>query len=550
MSDKDKAESQVIEELSGMNDVLESEGFNSALFEHNPIETVVVDLEGKVIRFNKEMVKTGDRLPRIGDVMYVDYAGKHEIDMRNNLMECIRTEKPKEFPELKYKDKYLFVKMSPFSEGAIITCQDITKHKRAEHQQELVIQVLELLNRSGEGTDTIYDILLLIKNFTGFEAAGIRLKEGEDCPYYEISGFPADFVGAERYLCARDGTGQIIRDAEGNTYLECMCGNIICERTDLSLSCFTEGGSFWTNCTTEFLASTTDKERQTRTRNRCNTAGYESMALIPLRSDKEIIGLLQLNDKRKDMFTLETIRFFERIGSSIGIALSRKKREEQIKASLDEKRVLLKEIHHRVKNNLQIISSLLYLHSEHIKDKQSIKIFKESDDQIMSIALVHEHLYQSENPSSVNFDRYINDLLGYLLSSYGAQAGTIRLKTEIDDIELGVNTVIPCGLIVNELVSNSIKHAFPKGYTRERGNNSVHEIRIEFRKNEEERFTLTVSDNGIGLPEDIDVDKTESMGFYLVHMLVKQLKGTINLDRSRGTGFTITFKKSENSGKS
>jgi signal transduction histidine kinase len=200
---------------------------------------------------------------------------------------------------------------------------------QTEQCQNLASQVLELLNQTDSTIDLIKDILSLVKAATGFEAVGIRLREGEDFPYYETIGFSKEFVEAERYLCARDQTGELIRDSEGNPYLECMCGNIICGRTNPSLPFFTEGGSFWSNCTTELLASTTEEDRQSRTRNRCNSAGYESVALIPLRYDNKNIGLLQLNDSRKNLFTANLIHFFEKFGSSVGIVLELKKREAE-----------------------------------------------------------------------------------------------------------------------------------------------------------------------------------------------------------------------------
>ena len=199
------------------------------------------------------------------------------------------------------------------------------QHDELERHQRLSAQILELLNRSPEAGSPIHDILLALKQLSGFEAVGIRLREGEDFPYYEASGFSADFVAAERCLCSQDDRGDLIRDSEGNAILECMCGNVIRGRTDPSQPFFTEGGSFWTNSTTRLLATTTDKDRGAHTRNRCNAQGYESVALIPLRSGKENIGLLQLNDSRPNMFRLEMIRNYEQIGASIGIALQRKK---------------------------------------------------------------------------------------------------------------------------------------------------------------------------------------------------------------------------------
>ena len=194
--------------------------------------------------------------------------------------------------------------------------------------QNLALQIQELLGKTDSRTDLIKDILFLVKAATGFEAIGIRLRDGEDFPYYETIGFPKEFVNAESYLCARDQTGRIIRDSAGHPYLECMCGNVICGRTNPSRPFFTEGGSFWTNSTTELLASTGEEDRQGRTRNRCNSAGYESVALIPLRYENENIGLLQFNDSRKNLFTLNLIRFFEDVGAILAKVFILKQRED------------------------------------------------------------------------------------------------------------------------------------------------------------------------------------------------------------------------------
>jgi len=202
------------------------------------------------------------------------------------------------------------------------------ERKRSLDREHLAREVLSLLNRPEEVTDTVRDILRLIKT-SGFEAVGIRLREGDDYPYYVTNGFSEEFLQDERSLCERDEVGAIVRDAAGNPVLACMCGNILQGRTDASLPFFTARGSFWTNNTTRLLASTTEKDLQARNRNRCNGEGYESVAIIPLRSGCEIIGLLQLNDRRPDRFTPEMIRYFEGLGASIGIALAHKRVEQE-----------------------------------------------------------------------------------------------------------------------------------------------------------------------------------------------------------------------------
>lgn len=217
----------------------------------------------------------------------------------------------------------------------VIQCniRDITERVSAEARRVLAMQVLATLNRSNDITLLVKDILSLIKEATGIEAIGIRLHEGDDFPYYETDGLPDSFLETERYLCARDGAGEIIPDAAGNPLLECMCGNVLCGRVNPQLPFFTEGGSFWTNSTRELLATTSEADLQAHTRNRCNAEGYESVALIPLSSGADIIGLLQLNDHRSGVFTEETIKSLEKVGASISIVVARKRMIDKVRES-------------------------------------------------------------------------------------------------------------------------------------------------------------------------------------------------------------------------
>lgn len=210
-----------------------------------------------------------------------------------------------------------------------------------------------------------------------------------------------------------------------------------------------------------------------------------------------------------------------------------KRVESQIKASLTEKEVLLKEIHHRVKNNLQIISSLLNLQVENLKDEQAVGIFKVSQNRIESMALIHEKLYQSKDLARINFADYIRDLVASLFCAYEVNSEAIALKLYIDDVFLGIDAAIPCGLILNELVLNSLKYAFPAG--------KAGEICVALYSENTNNFQLIVRDNGIGLPPNFDFRNTESLGLQLVDTLTNQLEGTIELDTTKGVEFKITF---------
>lgn len=213
----------------------------------------------------------------------------------------------------------------------------------------------------------------------------------------------------------------------------------------------------------------------------------------------------------------------------------RKKAEEKLKKSLKEKEMLLKEIHHRVKNNLMVISSLLNLQSKYIKDKESLNIFRESQNRAQSMALIHERLYRSKDLKRIDFGEYIRTLALDLYHSYVIDPSKIELKFDVEEIMLDINTTIPLGLIVNELVSNSMKHGFPDGRHGE--------IVIHFHKIEDSEYELKIKDNGIGFPDDVDYRNTESLGLQLVNSLTEQIDGEVKLKNGNGTTFTIKFKE-------
>lgn len=221
----------------------------------------------------------------------------------------------------------------------------------------------------------------------------------------------------------------------------------------------------------------------------------------------------------------------ERMILSIARDITRRKENEvMLRNSLEEKELLLKEIHHRVKNNLNVISSLLNLQSKYIKDKAALEVFKESQRRARSMALIHKMLYQSVDLKCINFGEYIQTLSRELFQTY-ATGENIKLNMEVGDILLDINTAVPLGLIVNELVSNSLKHAFP--------DNMEGEITIEFNKNNQ--YYFSVADTGVGFPEDIDYHNANSLGIRLVNTLVSQIDGTMELYQENGTCFKIKF---------
>ena len=213
----------------------------------------------------------------------------------------------------------------------------------------------------------------------------------------------------------------------------------------------------------------------------------------------------------------------------------RKQFEEKVKRSLQEKEVLIKEVHHRVKNNLQVISSILNLQSTYVTDEKTLDILKESQNRIKSMSFIHESLYRNKDFSNINFKEYVRNLTSNLLVSYSGLSKKITLKQKVDDVFLNLDTAIPLGLIINELMSNALKYAYLK---KEKG-----KLEINVEATEKNKLKMIVSDNGIGIPDKINFRKTESLGLQLVNILVEQLRGTIKLDNTNGAKFTIVFNK-------
>ncbi|MGD1993980.1 MAG: histidine kinase dimerization/phosphoacceptor domain -containing protein, partial [Anaerolineae bacterium] len=281
---------------------------------------------------------------------------------------------------------------------------------------------------------------------------------------------------------------------------------------------------------------------------RMQKGGIKTFLILPMVFQDRVLGLAEMWDSGVErIFTgheislaqflitqaaiaVENARLYERAQQEIA---ERARVEEQVKASLKEKEVLLREIHHRVKNNLQVVSSLLSLQSRIVDNPAVLEVLNESQNRIRSMALIHERLYRSEDLAWVDFGVYIRDLATFLIRSYRSHPGPIDLKIEAEGVFLNMDVAIPCGLITNELVSNALKHAFPHG----KGG----QIHIEIKPQDDRQFTMIVGDDGVGFPAHVDFRNTESLGLQLVNTLVQQLDGTVELRCDGGTEFTIRF---------
>ncbi|MEN6439588.1 MAG: PAS domain-containing protein [Syntrophobacter sp.] len=642
------------------------------------------------------------------------------------------------------------------------------------------------MNKSRDKEEMLREAAIYFQRRSGCEAVGIRLKEGDDYPYYESRGFPSEFIRAENSLCARGDSGEVLREGNDVPVLECMCGNIIRGRFNPDLPFFTSHGSFWTNSTTKLLAASTETDRQGRTRNRCNSEGYESVALIPLRGGHEQLGLLQLNDPRENRFSREDIALWERLAGYLAVALAkfqaeaqrreseellravidnaesiiwfknldgrflvvnrymervlgrpteqlvgrtafdilpddvareyvdndrraidagealkveesvlfedgphtfmavkfpvrgrdgaiyglgafctditeqkraeelmrhqemilreaaeiahvggwefdpvtlkgswteevgrihevepavdlnatfglsfyhgdsrarleaamkeamelgkpwdlelelisakgthkwvrsichpiveegrvvrvrgsfqditeRRQSEEALRNSLEEKVVLLKEVHHRVKNNLQIVASLLNLQANRAPSQDVVDMLRDTSNRVSSMALLHEALYRSGNLARISFAAYVRELCGQLPRSCGPASARVKVESLIEPIGLPLEQAMPCGLIISELVSNSLKHGFPGDH---RGR-----VMIKLHLDEEQQLVLRVSDDGVGLPPGFDLARTSSLGLRLVSNLSGQLGGQLVVERPLGGGsaFKVIF---------
>lgn len=251
--------------------------------------------------------------------------------------------------------------------------------------------------------------------------------------------------------------------------------------------------------------------------------------------ESRLIGVLELYSCHP--FCWDLLNTLDALSDEMAMGFERKIIEERMRNSLEEKEVLLREVHHRVKNNMQVITSLLNLQARTIDDPKYREMFDESKNRIRAMAIVHEKLYQTEDIAKIDFSDYISSLANGLFMFYGVRASLVSLSIEAKDIVLGIDTAIPCGLIINELLTNALKYAFPDGREGLIG------ITVKRDETMENAYMLTVKDNGIGLPEGYDFRDSKSLGLLLVTSLAEhQLQGSLKVTRENGTAFHIHFR--------
>ncbi len=347
-------------------------------------------------------------------------------------------------------------------------------------------------------------LLVIVKNITELKEAEDRLKESEE-RFRTAFEFNPDIVTISK---VDDGTLLIVNDA---------FVKIVGTSREEAIGRSTRDVGLWSS-------SSEDREKFIAI---LQKEGFinDLEILLKMKDGTDFHGLLNS--------IIVTMQGEPRLLTFIKDITLRKQMEEQIKKSLEEKELLLKEVHHRVKNNLQAVAGLLNLQSELVKDEEVSTFFKENEARIHAMALIHEKLYQVGDLSRINIKDYIETLTDRLVRFYSLSPGRVKIIVKAAKVSLNLDTIIPVGLILNELVSNALKYAFP--------DNMEGEVRVSLSKRKDGSLSLKVSDNGIGLPDEVDIGRSGSLGMMLVKGFVDGLSGTVKLDRRSGTAITITF---------
>jgi len=447
---------------------------------------------------------------------------------------------------------------SPEKEHFVAVFDDTTKRKQAEHRQLLWAELMSSINESHSLVNTINSILTSIKREMGFEAVGIRLRSGNDFPYFVQNGFSPDFLLTENTLTVRSQDGGVCRDKNGNISLECTCGLVISGLADPTSPLFTPGGSFWTNDSLPLLDLLPDQDPRLHPRNRCIHEGFHSVALIPIRANQEIVGLLQLNDRKKGCFTLDMITFFEGLGLSIGVALTRQRAEEAIKERTSQLESVNKElesfsysISHDLRAPLRAINGFSRMLARDLKDKL--------DEESM-------HRLDTIRENGIKMNQLIDDVLTFSRLGNESLAMTVidmadlatdvwnELQENNPQRNISINVAHPMACygdqkmmrrVLTNLLSNAAK------FTTER---QTATIKVGSYENEDE-YVYYVKDNGSGfdmqysdklfrlfqrLHSDADYEGTGA-GLSIVKRIVERHGGRVWAEGKVNEGATFYF---------
>jgi len=555
-----------LEQLKVNNEKIESELIKSeekyrSLFENSPSMYFTVNCSGNITDVNefgsKELGYSADEL--IGTPVINIFHNEDRKTVSEQLALCF--DNPGsfydwEFRKIKKSGEIIWVRETARSfhsaeSGLIvlIDCTDITVLKEAETELKKTVHKLKIKTKYEELINSISQVI----------HKSINVKDVLDNTAEAINNSIDVVDKVSIYL---------VEDREALIKAHSGAPNWYVEKVD----CIPFGtGCTWNTITSGNLNYCSDTDSDNLLGPAGILLGIKSYVSIPIEFDNNIIGVINVASFRKNSFKEEDISLLslvagqvstmmENIGQSEELqqtyniledrvkgrtlellksnALLREEIEKRIRAeieikkSLQEKEVLLKEVQHRVKNNLQVISSMLDLQTDYVKDSGVLKLFVEAQKRVKSMALVHERMYQSEVLTDLDFTQYIENLGNYIFKIYGVNTKRISMKIDINEANIDFNRAIQLGLIVNELISNSLKHAFPDDL----------EGQVNVRLDSEDKyFILTTSDNGVGLPKKFRLRQTKSLGLQLVQALTNQLKGSIKIDRRKGTRFRIKF---------
>ncbi|GAB6055392.1 PAS domain S-box protein [Methanobacterium alkalithermotolerans] len=499
----------------------ESEAYYRTIFENSGTANIIVEEDRSISLANSQFsaLYGASKKEVEGKIKWPSFSHADELKKMEeyHIHRSINPDKVPKSYEFKFVDKYenekdvhATVSLIPGTRKRVVSLINITEEKKSRRLLEWELKVNKSLAR-------IYSPLVSM-NTSLEKIASSVLKESLDLTHSSVG-----WIGK---LKEKEGEMDILvmESASEKEY----------GKTSLKLGLKEKLNPFFENSMVEKSGFYDNHFQQVFTKEGLTGELFlDKILCVPIILDQEIVGQIVISNPEKE-YANHHLQALRRLGEFYALAIQRKQAEQKIEESLQEKKVLLKEIHHRVKNNLQIVSSLLSLQLHYVHNPETQNIFIESQNRVRSMALIHEKLYRSSNLARINFSNYVESLVEGLISSYSKIPGQINVIIDIEDISLNIETAMPCGLIINELVSNSIKHGFKDQLSGE--------IKIKIQQ-EKGICTILISDNGSGFPEDIDFKNTNSLGMQLVTSLVSQIDGEIELSTHKGTCFRIIFEE-------